>query len=151
MFKAYKIKRSLCLQSFLFLLIFDFFCDRYFFIIVPSFEFIIVFIGSFPVVFEKLFSHSNPLSPLINNLVYQSVRVLCSHSVKVNLDKRLVHLVSHLQSQQHVHYRSRICVHKSEKSSFFATRHSLLIFELPQEFISLVESCPPQPNKEDVV
>ena len=97
MFKAKKIRRSLCLQSLIFLLVIDFFRDRYFVIIhVPSFEFIVVFVGSFPTVFEKLFSHSNPL----NNLVYQPIRVFCSHPVKVNLDKRMVHSVSHLQSQQ---------------------------------------------------
>ena len=87
MFKAKKIRRSLCLQSFLFLLVINSFCDRYFIVPVPSFEFIIVFIRSFPVVFEKLFSHSNPFSFLVNNLVYQLVRVFCSHLVKVNLTK----------------------------------------------------------------
>ena len=97
MFKAKEI-RSLCLQSFLFLLIIDFFCVRSFIIPIPSFEFIVVFIESFSVVSKKLFSHSNPLSLLFNNLIYQPIRVFCSHPVKVNLDKRLVHLVNHLQT-----------------------------------------------------
>ncbi|XP_075640645.1 uncharacterized protein LOC142612434 [Castanea sativa] len=68
---------------------------RYFTIPVSSFEFIVVCIESFPVVSEKLFSHSNPLSFFVNNLVYQPIRVLCSHFVKVNLDKRLIHLELH--------------------------------------------------------
>ena len=95
MFKAKKIRRSLCLQSFHFLLIIDFFYDKYFVIIVPSVEFIVVFIGSFPVVFKKLFSCSNHLNFLVNNLVHQPVRIFCSHLVKMNLEKRLVHSVSH--------------------------------------------------------
>ena len=70
--------------------------ERYFINIVPSFEFIIVFIRSFPVVFEKLFSHSNPFNSLVNNLVYQPIRVFGSYLVEVHLDKRLVHSVSHL-------------------------------------------------------
>ena len=122
---------SLCLQSFLFLLIIDFLCARYFVILDPSFEFIVVFIVSFTVIFEKLLSHSNHLSFLVNNLVHKSIRVLCSHPMKVNLDKRLVHSVSHLQAQQHVPYRSRICVHMSERSSSFSTGHSLLTPKLP--------------------
>ena len=71
------------------LLIIDFFYDRYFVIIsVPSFEFILVFIGSFSIVFEKLFPHSNHLSFLVKNVVHQPIRVFCSHPMKVNLDKR---------------------------------------------------------------
>ena len=75
MFKAKKIRKSLCLQPFLTLSFFFFFFfitnfsyGRYFIVIVPSFEFIVVFIRSFSVVFEKLFSYSNPLSLLINIL-----------------------------------------------------------------------------------
>ena len=148
--QSQKIRRSVCLQSFLFLLITDFFCVRYFIILVPSFELIVVFIVSFPVIFEKLLSHSNHLNFLVNNLVHQPVRVFSSHPVKMDFGKRLVYSVSHLQDQEHVLYRSRICVHRSESSSF-STGHSLLILELPQESICLVEGCPPQPNNEVVI
>ena len=96
MIKAKKIRWSLCLQSFIFLLIINSLYGRYFVSIVPSFEFIIVFIKSFPVVSKKLFSHSNPFSFLVNNLVYQLVRLFFSHLAKVNLYKRLVHSVNHL-------------------------------------------------------
>ena len=142
-----KIRMSLCLQSLLSLLIFDFFYDRYFVIIVSSFKFIVVIIMSFPVISEKPLSHGNHFSFLVSNLVHQPVRVFCSHLVKVNLDKRLVHSVSHLQAQQHVPYRSGICVHRDERSSSFSTGHSLLILELPWESICLIEGCPPQPYK----
>ena len=151
MFKAKKIRRSLCLQSFLFRSIIDFLYARYFVILVPSFKFIVVIIMSFSVISKKLLSHSNHVNFLVSNLVHQPVRVFCSHLVKVNLNERLVHSVSHLQAQQHVPYRSRICVHRSERSSSFSTRHSLLILELPQESIRLIESCPLQPNNEDVI
>jgi len=40
-------------------------------------------------------------------------------------------------------YRSRICVHRSERFSSFPTKHSLLILELPQESISFIESFTP--------
>ena len=71
--------------------------------------------------------------------------------MKVDFSKRLVHLVNHLQAQEHVLYRSKICVHRSESSSSFSTGHALLILELPQESICLVEGCPSQPNNEDVI
>ena len=116
MFKAKNKKVTL---SFLFLLVIDFLCARNFFICVPSFKFIVVIITSFLVIFKKLLSHSNHLNFLVSNLVHQPIRVLCSHPVKVNLDKRLVHSIIHLQAQQHVPYRIRICVHKSERSSSF--------------------------------
>ena len=151
MFKAKKIRRSLFLQSFLFRSIIDFLYARYFVILVPSFKFIVVIIMSFSVISKKLFSHRNHLSFLVSNLVHQLVWVFCSHPVKVNLGKRLVHSISHLQAQQHVPYRSRICVHMGEKSSSFSTGHSLLILELPQEFVCLVESGPSQSNNEDVI
>ena len=131
MFKAKKIRRSLCLQSFLFRSIIDFLYARYFVILVPSFKFIVVIIMSFQVISKKLLSHINNLNFLVSNLVHQLVKVFSSHPVKVNLDKRLVHSVSHLQAQQHVPYRSRICVHRSERSSSFSTGHSLLTPKLP--------------------
>ena len=81
-----KKKGSICLQHFLFLLIINSLYDRYFVIIVHSFEFIVVFIRSFPAVFEKLFSHSNPFSFLVNNLFYQPVRVFCTHLLALTKD-----------------------------------------------------------------
>ena len=93
-----KIRRSFCLQSFLFWLIIDFFYARYLVIFVPPFKFIVVIIMSFQIVSKKLFSHSNHVSLLVSNLAHQGVRVFCSHLMKVNLDKRLIHSVSYLQT-----------------------------------------------------
>ena len=136
-----KIRRSSFLWSFL-LWLFDIsICARYFVIIVPPFKLIVVSLMFFLVVSEKLFSHDNHVSLLVCNLIHQLVRVFCGHPMKVNFNKRLIHSFSHLQAQQHVSYRSRICVHRSERFSSFSTRRSLLILELSQKFISLIESC----------
>ena len=123
----------------------------YLVIFVSSFKFIVVIIMSFLIVSKKLLSHSHHVSFLVSNFVHQLVRVFCSHPMKVNLDKRLIHSVNHLQAQQHVPYRSRICVHRSERSSSFSIGHSLLILQLHQESICLIESGPPQSNYEDVI
>ena len=91
MFKAKKIRRSFCLQSFLFWLFIDSIYARYFFIIVPPFKLLVVSLMSFSVVSKKLFSHSNHVSLLVSNFFHQPVRVFCGHLGKVNFDKRLVH------------------------------------------------------------
>ena len=83
------------------------------------------------------------VSLFIRKFVHQLVRIFHGHLVKVSLNKILIHSISHVQAQQHVPYRRRICVHRSEKFSSFSTRYSLLILELSQESISLIESCPP--------
>ena len=73
----------------------------------------------------------------ICNFVYQPVRIFHGHPMKVNLNKRSIHSVSHVQALQHIPYKSRSCVHKSERFSPSTTRHSLLILKLSQESISV--------------
>ena len=130
MFKPKKISRPFFLQSFLLWLFIDSICARYFVIFIPPSKLIVVSLMFFLVVSKKLFSHDNHVSLLIRNFVHQPVRIFCGHPVKENLNKRLIHSVNHLQAQQHVPYRSRICVHRSERFSSFSTRLSLLILEL---------------------
>ena len=115
----------------------------YFVIFVFHFELIVVIPVLVLVIFKKLFSHRSHVSLLIPNLVHQPVRVFHGHYVKVNLNKRLIHSINHVQAQQHVPYRSRSCVHRNKRFSSSTTRHSLLILELSQEFISLIGSRPP--------
>ena len=92
----------------------------------------------FLVVTEKLFSYGNHVSLLIRNFVHQLVRIFCVHPVKVNLNKRLIHSVSHLQAHQYVPCRSRICVHRRERfSSFSPQPHIRIVSKVYQPYRKL--------------
>ena len=107
------------------------------------FELIIVSLMFLLVVFKKYFPHRSHVYLLICNFVHQLARIFHGHPLKVSLNKRLIHSVSHVQAQLHDPHKSMICVHRSERFSSSSTRHSLLILEISQKYINLIESYLP--------
>ena len=114
-------------------------CAGYFVILVLPSKLIVVSLMFFLVVTEKLFSHGNHASLLIRNFVHQLVRIFCGHPMKVNLNKRLIHLVA-ISKPNNMFLVEVGFVSIGVKG--FLPFPLGLILELFQKSISLIESCP---------